>query len=437
MPNFLAIFSATLLLASFSITESVPARTWHVPSEVSTIDAAIDSCYHRPGDNIIVAGGVYYEHNIRFGQTPINLQSETGEPDCVTIDAQGQGPVLEFMDTPSLTYVKGFTFTGGHHHLGGAANLGISNPTFENCIFIDNTAESGGAIGGWKYSEPTLIDCVFAHNRATGSHGGAIYFDLDGVLVVEGCIFYDNTAPTGAAIQCGFGHADAFISSCTFWGNKATDPAGSIINLAEAATLEMDHSIIALNVSGQAISVTDVDYVPTLACNDIYGNPGGDWVGCIADLLGVDGNISADPLFCEVESLIIPLTIAAESPCAPQNNPECGLVGARPVGCTIVGVGDPMPTVAGDRLYEVVPNPFNPRTSIEFSVERSQHVILTVHSVTGALVRTLANRTYDQGDHVLIWDGSNAAGLAMPSGVYLIRLETEDAFQTRKAMLVR
>lgn len=437
MRSSLSISFSILLFASFVISDFALARTWHVPSEVGTIDAAIDSCYHRPGDNIIVAAGVYYEHNIHFGQTPINLQSETGEPDCVTIDAQGKGPVLEFMNTPSLTYVKGFTFTGGHHPLGGAANLGISNPTFENCIFIDNTAMAGGAIGGWKYSRPTLLDCVFAHNRATISHGGAIYFDFDGVLVLEGCVFYDNTAPTGAAIQCGYGHADAFISSCTFWGNKVTDPAGSIINLAENATLVMDHSIIAQNWSGQAISVTDADYVPIMTCNDIYGNPGGDWVGCIADLLGVEGNISADPLFCGADEVFPQLTIAAESPCAAENNPDCGLIGARPVGCSVAGVDDPTPALSGDWLYEGKPNPFNPRTSFEFSIERTQLVLLSVYDLTGKLVRTLANRTYDQGNHVLIWNGNNAASLAMPSGVYLIRLKTEDTIQTRKSMLVR
>jgi len=437
MRTFLSISSPILLIASFFTTDSVLARTWHVPSEVKTIDAAIDSCYHRPDDNIIVACGIYYEHSIHFGQTPINLQSETGDPGCVIIDAQGQGPVMEFMDTTHLTYIRGFTFTGGDHYLGGAANLGISDPTFEDCIFINNKASAGGAIFGWKYSKPTVIDCVFAHNTATDGPGGAIHFELDGALVATDCVFYDNTAPDGAAIQCGFGYSDAFVSSCTFWGNKATDPTGSIIFLDENATLEMSRSIIALNASGQAITVTDADYIPMLTCNDIYGNPGGDWVGCISDLLGVEGNISADPLFCDVDKALTPLTIAAESPCAPQNNPDCGLIGARPVGCTVAGAGDPPSMATGDRLYEPRPNPFNPRSSIEFSIERSQHILLSVYDLKGGVVRTLANGVYGQGGHEVIWNGDDATGSAAPSGIYLIRLQTEDTTQARKAMLVR
>ena len=69
----------------------------------------------------------------------------------------------------------------------------------------------------------------------------------------------------------------------------------------------------------------------SLSCCDIYGNAGGDWVGAIAEQLGINGNICLDPLFCDPTAL--DLTLHADSPCAAENNPECGLIGAWPEGC--------------------------------------------------------------------------------------------------------
>ncbi len=73
--------------------------------------------------------------------------------------------------------------------------------------------------------------------------------------------------------------------------------------------------------------------VPVLACCDLYGNEGGDWVGPIAGQYGISGNISEDPLFCDPQAS--DFTLHADSPCAPFTppNPECDLIGAWPVGC--------------------------------------------------------------------------------------------------------
>lgn len=64
----------------------------------------------------------------------------------------------------------------------------------------------------------------------------------------------------------------------------------------------------------------------TLRCCDLHNNAGGDWVGCIAAQLGVDGNLAADPQFCDPGSG--DFRIAAASPCAPAQSGACGLIGA-------------------------------------------------------------------------------------------------------------
>ena len=91
-------------------------------------------------------------------------------------------------------------------------------------------------------------------------------------------------------------------------------------------------TIIAFSTQGEGIACAGCRRSTiTLSCCDIYGNSGGDWIDCIADQYGIDGNISLDPMFCDLEDLI--LTLDCRSPCAPENNPECGQIGAWPIGC--------------------------------------------------------------------------------------------------------
>ena len=72
----------------------------------------------------------------------------------------------------------------------------------------------------------------------------------------------------------------------------------------------------------------------TLACCDVYGNAGGDWIGCIADQYGTSGDFSAGPKFCDSNSGNFML--CENSPCASGHHPQgadCGLIGASGVGC--------------------------------------------------------------------------------------------------------
>ncbi|MBD3219739.1 T9SS type A sorting domain-containing protein [bacterium] len=89
------------------------------------------------------------------------------------------------------------------------------------------------------------------------------------------------------------------------------------------------------------------------------------------------------------------------------------------------------------RLVGAEPNPFNPRTSVVFTLERSTHVVLRVHDVRGRLVRTLHEGSLPAGRHQLDWDGRDDAGHALGSGVYLLRLEGDGATRTRRCTLVR
>lgn len=88
-------------------------------------------------------------------------------------------------------------------------------------------------------------------------------------------------------------------------------------------------------------------------------------------------------------------------------------------------------------LAQNAPNPFNPMTTIEFSIAEAGPVRLGVYDLKGQLVATLADRTFSEGTHRVIWSGRSDAGEEMPSGLYLYRVLADDRTQTRKMMLVR
>ncbi len=100
------------------------------------------------------------------------------------------------------------------------------------------------------------------------------------------------------------------------------------------------------------------------------------------------------------------------------------------------GVDDPqLPSLLAG--LDNVPNPFNPRTEIAFTLAASGPVRLELYDIRGALVRVLHDGAMPGGDNRVVWDGRDDAGQPAPSGTYLCRLEADGRVGTRKMMLVR
>ena len=96
---------------------------------------------------------------------------------------------------------------------------------------------------------------------------------------------------------------------------------------------------------------------------------------------------------------------------------------------------DPLPLV--NSLHQNHPNPFNPVTTISFSLRERGRALLAVYDVAGRLVRVLADGVMDAGPHEVAWDGRDREGRAVASGVYFYRLETGAFMETKKMVLLR
>jgi hypothetical protein len=89
------------------------------------------------------------------------------------------------------------------------------------------------------------------------------------------------------------------------------------------------------------------------------------------------------------------------------------------------------------RLLPNAPNPFNPSTVLRFEVGSPGPVRLAIHTVSGRLVRVVFDGQALPGTNEAVWDGLGTDGAAAGSGVYLLRLETERASETRRVVLLR
>jgi hypothetical protein len=209
-----------------------------------------------------------------------------------------------------------------------AARYG-SNPTVLDCEFVDNQAAWGGAVECRVESHPLFVASLFQSNLATPARGfgGGVFCDYTSSPAFERCTLIFNEAVSGGALAL-FSEASPSIDRCTLAANLAADSGGGLLCLDAAPTIS--RSIIAFH-GGESVASFGTRN-PQVTCTDIFGNTGGDWVGELAEQLGQDGNLHADPLFWSPPfDGPEDFNLQEGSPCAGDVS-TCGLMGSRPVG---------------------------------------------------------------------------------------------------------
>jgi hypothetical protein len=95
------------------------------------------------------------------------------------------------------------------------------------------------------------------------------------------------------------------------------------------------------------------------------------------------------------------------------------------------------PTSGPARLLPCVPNPFNPRTLVRWETVGAMRVTLTLFDARGREVRRLLDARVGEGLHALEWNGDDAEGRNLASGVYFLRLDAADSRQVQRLVLIR
>ncbi len=98
---------------------------------------------------------------------------------------------------------------------------------------------------------------------------------------------------------------------------------------------------------------------------------------------------------------------------------------------------DPNQIPAITSLEGNYPNPFNPETTIRFGLKQAGKVSVAIYNTRGQLVTTLVSDNLKAGRHSLVWNGKDASGKAVTSGMYLYRMQADGYSQTKKMMLMK
>lgn len=336
------------VLAACVMLVSARGETRVAPIDYPTIQAAIDAS--NDGDTVLVMPGVYFEI-INFRGKDITVTStDPDDPRVVgytVLNGEDRGPVVTFADgETSQAVLAGFTILGG---------TGARIATFETETGARTLV--GGGVHCFRAS-PTITKNVIARNMMPFNITGPT--DADVVITCgAGIGAYDcaptithntvknNSAYAGGGIFCYYGeptlHNNVIAENAGYIGGGLFTLAGAIYNntiVANDASLSdggggagnvyivfspelgftrFFNNIIANAPSGGGVFWQGDTSFGLFAYNDIWGNLPGNFFES-QDVTGVNGNISADPLFKAAINRDYHLTL--ESPCINAGDPE-------------------------------------------------------------------------------------------------------------------
>ena len=371
-------------------------------------------------------------------------------------DSIKQRRVIKIEDCENIK-VANLTITGGniesagciggggilmtHPDLAYEGPMSSSTPVLENLIITGNHAAAGGGVSIWRQSGPVLSDIII-HENTAGKYGGGLMIYISDVTLTDMTIsrnncyidesfgggivmnfsgammtnvtVTDNTASFGGGVSVG--NSDVTLTHVTISGNTATTSGGGFLS-TPFSNNTLTNSIIWNNSpeSIYAFATTTISY------SDIQGGWGG------------EGNIDADPLFCNPDSS--DFTLAENSPCVGTG--ESGVnMGAFGVGCEALSTDkDVIPLKY--LLHQNYPNPFNPVTTLRYNLPENALVNITIYDMMGRQISTLVSSLQSAGYKSIQWNGTNDAGQPVSAGVYLYKIQAGDYNQTKKMVLLK
>ena len=378
-----------MIFLCFILVLNLSAIIINIPADQPTIQAGIDASVNA--DTVLVQPGTYFENINYTGKliTIASLMLTTQNPSYISqtiINGNQNGRVVTFENEEnSEAILCGFTITNG-------VAQGNSN-WYEDC---------GGGIYCGYYTNPKLNDLVIIENTAEDSGGGIYCDELNGGANLTNVTICGNSAEYGGGIaNCSGGYP-------------------SSISLSNVSIRENS----AINGGGIFWGGDEIYFDSENRCS-IYSNTS-------------SNNLGSDLYFEYLYSAIIPIKIDTFSVFCPTD------YYAFPIENLFFDIlHDPTGSEANNILgdYPAIqmtnyPNPFNPTTTIEFSIQIDSKIDLSIFNINGQKIKTLTHDEFIKGNHSLIWNGNDNFGNSVSSGVYLYKLKVNGKIVAMKKCLL-
>jgi hypothetical protein len=291
----------------------------------------------------------------------------------------------------------------------------------------DITPDQGGKVRlRWAASNldhPALGMATYGvWRQVSAAKDGAPTWESIGTVMARGEASYTFTASTFAD-SCAAGSASSTFMvdyHLLLWGDSwESNPATgcSIDNLAPARPANVH-----LTAGGRLAWDTAVE--PDFRQYAVYGSPVA-YLDANATVVERTTNNSLD-----IGGLAYPYLLVTASDIH-DNESAAGAASA------LSGVDVSSPAGLRLELFPAHPNPFNPRTSLAFTLPQAGAVRITIFDLAGRAVRTLVDASLPPGRHEADWDGRDAQGHAVGSGSYVARLECDGRVEVTRLELVR
>jgi parallel beta-helix repeat protein len=459
----LIVTFAAMLVVPLQAEGTTGVAVLQVPQDFPTIQAAVNAA--AAGDTILVSPGTYVEL-VDFLGKPITVESTDG-PATTVIDGNHAGTVVRISAGPAQTpTLRGFTvrngvgqFSGGgiittggpaliegnrvtgNSNCNGAIEVFFSDATVRNNVISGNAPNNcGGGLGGGGIliggaGAATITGNVITDN-VSSSDGGGIAMWAAGAPTISGNVISGNTANIGG-VGGGISHFNAsnsLITNNLIVGNTAGQGGGihwlvpsgqpgptavnnTIADNSGAAVLADGYDVSArlvnniLVASGSAATLHCGDLndpnPPVIEHNDVFNTGSGPRYGGICtDQTGLNGNISADPLFVDPATGDYHLT--PDSPAVDSGQaagaPATDIDGdARPLDGN--GDGTPVVDMGADEVRE--PDTVSPTITCAATPAtltpanrrmRPVHVDISASDDSGTVTITLISVTSSQPD---------------------------------------
>jgi len=305
---------------------------------------------------------------------------------------------------------------------GGGIYCNESDLTMTGGDLINNSANNGGGLYTYE-CDPSFNNVLIAGNSANHS-GGAIYLNnTSNLSLLRSSLIHNMALINGGGIFC-LQQSSVMILNSILWEN-------------------MPHQVCSYHVG-----VTNRIMV---GYSDIGGGIDAVITNDNADVFWLDGNIDADPLFVDPGN--DNCLLQEDSPCIDAgiayyeyeyevliDLDEDEYYGIAPdMGAFEYGMVETDEFKIENVKCKIsnYPNPFNPETRIAFNLPDNEQVRLAVYNLKGQLVKVLADEILPAGNNSLIWDGRNKNGRKVSSGIYLLRLKSNNLLVTKKIMMIK
>jgi len=180
--------------------------------------------------------------------------------------------------------------------------------------------------------------------------------------------------------------------------------------------------------SGDAVLIGSVSVAPPFKISQGNGSPS----NFIYVVIQPESYLTVNLCFKPVDAVLYNAEMQIETD-DPQN-PEL-IVELSGYGQPLANEDEISPVIT--QLKGNYPNPFNPSTTIAYSLKESGKVEIGIYNLKGQLVRTLVNEAKAAGNHIAVFDGLDNHGMNLGSGVYLYRMKAGDYTKSQKMIMLK